>query len=251
MNFSNQVVVVTGAGSKRGLGNAIASYFAKRGAKVVLADIDYRGASDNAQEIMDRGGIAYAVELDVTSEVSVQQMIDQTTEMYGRLDVLVNNAGISQAVQVKDMSTESFRKILEINVIGTFLCSKAVLPIMKRQQYGRIVNLSSAAGKMGGGFFGGAHYAASKAGVLGFSKCLAREVIKEGITVNSVCPGLIDTDIWKSLEKEKADALLASLPMGRPGTPLEVAATIAFLASKDASYITGEEVDINGGVLMD
>ena len=149
------------------------------------------------------------------------------------------------------MKLDDIKRIFNVNMFGLFLITQAVCEVMKKQCYGRIVSLSSVSGKRGGGVFGGAHYSASKAAVLGFSKNLAREVAKDGITVNCVCPGLINTEIWKSMPEEQAAEVIAGIPMGRPGETQEVADAIVFLASKEASYITGEEIDINGGSHMD
>jgi len=177
--------------------------------------------------------------------------VKSVVDLYGRIDVLINNAGISQKVTVADMTLNDMQRIFSVNMFGLFLLTKAVYEVMKKQNYGRIVHLSSVSGKRGGGVFGGAHYSASKAAVLGFSKNLAREVSQYGITTNCVCPGLINTDIWKSMSPEQAKPVIDAIPMGRPGEPEEVSAAIMFLASKEASYITGEEIDINGGSHMD
>lgn len=249
--FDGQVVIVTGSGSPKGIGKAIAKTFAGQKAAVVIADMNEAGVIDTVAEIKREGGEAMGVVVNITSEESVQNMVSEVLEAYGRLDVLVNNAGISQKVTVEDMTLDDIRKIFEVNMFGLFLCTQACMKPMRKAKYGRIVNLSSVSGKRGGGVFGGAHYSASKAAVLGFSKNLSREISAEGVTVNSVCPGLIDTDIWKSLPKEEADNVIAGIPMGRPGQTQEVANTILFLASKEASYITGEEIDINGGSHMD
>lgn len=191
----------------------------------------------------------YAANL--TDPEAVKELVNTIVDKYGRIDVLVNNAGISQKVTVADMTLDDIKRIFNVNMFGLFLITQAVCEVMKKQNYGRIVHLSSVSGKRGGGIFGGAHYSASKAAVLGFSKNLAREVSSYGITTNCVCPGLINTEIWKSLPKEQADAVIDGIPMGRPGEPQEVADAIVFLASKEASYITGEEIDINGGSHMD
>ena len=191
----------------------------------------------------------YAANL--TDPDAVKELVNKIVEKYGRIDVLVNNAGISQKVTVADMTLDDIKRIFSVNMFGLFLITQAVCEVMKKQKYGRIVHLSSVSGKRGGGVFGGAHYSASKAAVLGFSKNLAREVSQYGITTNCVCPGLINTEIWKSMPKEQADAVIAGIPMGRPGETQEVANAIVFLASKEASYITGEEIDINGGSHMD
>jgi NAD(P)-dependent dehydrogenase (short-subunit alcohol dehydrogenase family) len=149
------------------------------------------------------------------------------------------------------MSVEDFNRILNVNLVGTFICSKAVAPLMAKNKYGRIVNISSVSGKRGGGVYGGSHYSAAKAGILGFSKAFAREVVEDGITVNSVCPGLVATDIRKGLSDEKERAIWETIPMKRPGTTREIAFTVAFLAAEEAAYITGEDIDVNGGSHMD
>ena len=250
-SYENQVAIVTGSGSKRGIGRSTAIALSRLGAIVVVADLNEEGVRETVTAIESENGKALGIILNVTDEGSVQKMVDLVLNTYGRIDVLINNAGISQRLGVEDMKVEDLKKIFKVNIIGVFLCSKAVLTPMKKQKYGRIVSVSSVAGKRGGGFFGGAHYSASKAAVLGFSKNLAREVAKEGITVNCVAPGLVNTDIWESLPKDVADDIVATIPMGRPGETNEVASTIAFLASKEASYITGEDIDINGGSHMD
>jgi 3-oxoacyl-[acyl-carrier protein] reductase len=249
--LDNRVAIVTGSGSKRGIGRTIALTLAKQGAVVVVADINMDGVQETVNAVTEAGGIALGVELNVTSKESVDAMVVKVLQKYGRIDILINNAGISQKVTVQDMTLEDITRIFNVNMFGLFLCTQAVLETMKKQKYGRIVSLSSVSAKRGGGVFGGPHYSASKAAVLGFSKNLAREVGLDGITVNCVAPGLVNTDIWKSLPEEQAKAVIAGIPMGRPGETEEIAATIAFLASEEASYITGEEIDINGGSHMD
>ncbi|MCM3538609.1 SDR family NAD(P)-dependent oxidoreductase [Priestia endophytica] len=249
--LKDRVAIVTGSGSKKGIGRTIALTLAKQGASVVVADLNADGIQDTVQTIQNEGGKALGVELNVTSKESVDAMVETVLNEYGRIDILVNNAGISQKVTVEDMTVEDMAKVFNVNMFGLFLCTQAVLEPMKKQKFGRVVSLSSVSAKRGGGVFGGAHYSASKAAVLGFSKNLAREVAVEGITVNCVAPGLVNTEIWKSLPKEDADNVIAGIPMGRPGETEEIASTIAFLASEEASYITGEEIDINGGSHMD
>ena len=251
LDFTDQVVIVTGSGSPKGMGRVIAKTFADRGAKLVIVDINEAGVNETVDILKQAGHEAIGLKVDITSKESVDAMVQTVLDKYGRIDVLVNNAGISQKVTVEDMTLDDMKRIFSVNMFGLFLCTQAVLKPMKAQKYGRIVNLSTVSGKRGGGIFGGAHYSASKAGVLGFSKNLAREVAADGITVNSVCPGLINTEIWKSLPKEQADKVIADIPAGRPGEPQEVANTICFLGSKEASYITGEDIDINGGSHMD
>ncbi len=251
LDFNGQVVIVTGSGSPKGIGRTIAQTFARQGATVVLTDINQEGLDANVKEIEALGGKAYGVAGNICDKASVDALIADVMAKYGRIDVLVNNAGISQKVTVADMTMADIQRIFNVNMFGLFQITQAVCEVMKKQHYGRIVHLSSVSGKRGGGVFGGAHYSASKAAVLGFSKNLAREVSQYGITTNCVCPGLINTEIWKSMPKEQADAVIAGIPMGRPGETQEVADAIVFLASKEASYITGEEIDINGGSHMD
>jgi len=251
LDFNGQVVIVTGSGSPKGIGRTIAQTFAKQGATVVLTDINQEGVEANAKEIEAMGGKAYGVAGYICDKASVDALIADIMDKFGRIDVLVNNAGISQKVTVADMTMADIQRIFNVNMFGLFQITQAVCEVMKKQNYGRIVHLSSVSGKRGGGVFGGAHYSASKAAVLGFSKNLAREVSRYGITTNCVCPGLINTEIWKSMPEEQAKAVIDSIPMGRPGETQEVANAIVFLASREASYITGEEIDINGGSHMD
>ncbi len=252
MSFEQRVAVVTGAGSPRGIGRSIALALAEKGADVVVADLDLAGAETVAGEIRALKRNAMAVRVDVTRQEHVAEMVRKGIERFGRIDILVNNAGITQPIRVMDMTEADWDRIVAVNLKGTFLCSKAVLPVMIKQGYGRIVNMSSVSAKRGGGVFGGAHYSAAKAGILGFAKALAREVAAHGITVNSVAPGLIATDIRGGLESpERQKEMSRDIPVQRLGTPEEVAAAVAFLASEEAAYITGEEIDINGGSHMD
>jgi len=249
--LDNRVAIVTGSGSKKGIGRTIALTLAKQGAIIVVADLNEEGIEDTVNAIKAQGGEAFGVLLNVTSKESNESMVQKVLDKYGRIDILVNNAGISQKVTVEDMTIEDITKVFSVNMFGLFLCTQAVMETMKKQNFGRIISLSSVSAKRGGGVFGGAHYSASKAAVLGFSKNLAREVAQNGITVNCVAPGLVNTDIWKSLPEEQAAKVIDGIPMGRPGETEEVAAAIAFLATEESSYITGEEIDINGGSHMD
>lgn len=250
-DFNGRIAVVTGSGSKKGIGIATASMLASLGATVIICDLNEKGVEDNVRSLRETGGKTLGIKLDVTNENSVKEMSDKVLSEYGRIDILVNVAGISQKITVEDMELEDMKRIFNVNMYGVFLCTKAVLKTMKNQKYGRIITVSSVAGKRGGGIFGGAHYSASKAAVLGFSKNLAREVANEGITVNCVAPGLIETDITKTLNEREIEFLVKDIPMGRRGKTYEVASAITFLASEEASYITGEEIDINGGSHMD
>ncbi|MGE1061740.1 SDR family NAD(P)-dependent oxidoreductase [Megasphaera paucivorans] len=251
LDFDDQVIIVTGAGSPKGIGRVIAKTFAKQGGMVIIADINKAGVDETVKIIKDEGGKAEGILLDVTSKESIDNMVKHVIDTYGRLDVLINNAGISQKVTVEDMTLDDIKRVFNVNMFGLFLCTQACMKPMVKAGYGRIVNLSSVSAKRGGGIFGGAHYSASKAAVLAFSKNLSREICQHGVTINSVCPGLINTEIWKSLPQEQAQKIIDGIPVGRPGETQEVADTIVFLASKEASYITGEEIDINGGQHMD
>ena len=249
--LDNKVAIVTGSGSPKGIGRNIALTLAKQGASIVVADLNVEGIENTVKAVEETGSKALGMELNVTSKESVDAMIEKVLAEFGRIDILINNAGISQKVTVEDMTIEDMTKVFNVNVFGLFLCTQAVLKPMKEQKFGRIVSLSSVSAKRGGGVFGGAHYSASKAAVLGFSKNLAREVATDGITVNCVAPGLVNTEIWKSLPEEDARKVIDGIPVGRPGETDEIASTITFLVSDEASYITGEDIDINGGSHMD
>ena len=249
--FNDQVVIVTGSGSPKGIGKTIAKKFAAQGAQVIITDMNAEGVKNTVAEITAEGGKAYGIVGNITDPESVNSLVAEVMDKFGRIDVLINNAGISQKVTVADMTLEDMKRIFNVNVFGLFLVTQACAKVMVDQKYGRIVSLSSVSAKRGGGVFGGAHYSASKAAVLAFSKNLSREICKYGVTINCVCPGLINTEIWKSLPEEDAKKVIDGIPMGRPGETEEVADTILFLASKEASYITGEEIDINGGSHMD
>lgn len=251
MSFEGKVAIVTGSGSPRGIGRGIALCLAKKGADIVVADINPDGAKAVADEIRDLGRKALAIQVNVTDVASVETMIELTLKEFKKIDILINNAGITQPIKTIDMLVEDFDRIIDVNLKGTFICSKAVLKPMMEKKYGRIVNMSSVSAKRGGGVYGGSHYSAAKAGVLGFAKALAREVVEHGITVNSVTPGLVDTDIRVGLSMEMERAIWEGIPMKRPATVMEIAETVAFLASDKASYITGEEIDVNGGSHMD
>ena len=250
--LKGRVAIITGAASKRGIGRATAMVMAGQGVRVVLCDIDYDGVKDVEDKIRKAGGEGTAFKADVSLRRDVENVVEKTCEAFGKIDILVNNAAINQNKKVVDLEEKDWDHLLAINLKSVFLFCKAVLPSMIERRYGRIINMSSVAGKTGCIAWGGAHYSASKAAILGFSKHLVREVSRYGITVNSIAPGAIATDIRGGLESEERQREISKgIPVGRFGAPEEVAWTICFLASEEAAYISGEEIDINGGVYMD
>ena len=247
----NRIAIVTGAGSKRGIGRAIALGLARQGADIIVCDINLDGAKKIVKEIEKEGRKALALGCNVISEEDIKKVIEIALREFKKVDILVNNAGITQSVKVFDITKEDWDRIMNVNLRGTFLFSKAVLPAMMDKNYGRIINISSISAKNGGGIFGGAHYCASKAGILAFTKALAKEVSSFGITVNSISPGLVATDIRGGLESEEEQKKMSiNIPCRRLGLPEEIAAAVCFLASKEAAYITGGDIDVNGGIYM-
>jgi 3-oxoacyl-[acyl-carrier protein] reductase len=242
IDLSGKVAIVTGA--SRGIGRAIALALGGRGALVVLADV--LPADEAAAAITAAGGKADTAVVDVTNAASVQSAVDQAIERQGRVDILVNNAGIARDQLLMRMKREEWDAVLGINLTGAFICTQAVLRQMMRQRSGRIISISSVVGQMGNA--GQSNYAASKAGLIGFSKALAREVAARNVTVNVVAPGLIDTDMTRALTESVRNEWAAKVPLGRLGTPEDVAAAVAFLASDDAAYITGQVLAVNGGM---
>ena len=246
--LSGKFAVVTGAA--RGMGYAVAKRLAAAGAGVVINDINAEAAARAASELGAAGYTALAVPGDVTLASDVGRLMARAVEHYGEVNILVNNAGILRPTPVIDIGEDEWDLVVNVNLKGTYLCSRAVLPVMQKTGWGRIVNFSSTAGK-NVSTVGGAHYTAAKAGILGFTRHLAKEVAGYGITVNAVCPGLIDTEMVRStISTERAQAYAGSFPIKRLGEPFEVAELVAFLASDRAAYITGASLDINGGDLM-
>ncbi len=243
--MDGRVAVVTGA--SRGIGRAIALALGARGASVVAAArADH--AAGVADEVRRAGGTAAAMTLDVTDAENVGAVVAAVVEQFGRLDVLVNNAGITRDQLLLRMKREDWDAVLATNLTAAFTASQAVLKPMLKQRWGRIINMTSVAGQLGNA--GQVNYAASKAGLIGFTKALAHEVASRNITVNAVAPGLIDTDMTRELAQGPREDWAARVPARRLGTPDDVAAAVVFLASDEASYITGHVLAVNGGMYM-
>jgi 3-oxoacyl-[acyl-carrier protein] reductase len=250
VELSVRAAVVTGGA--RGIGAAIARELARHGVGVLIADIDGEAAARGAAELAADGAEAIAVACDVTDEASVAAAIERAIKHFGRLDGLVNNAGIlwrAGPQKVATMSREEWRAVLDVNLDGTFLCSRAALPHMASAGFGRIVNLASLAIRTGGAG-GFPHYVAAKTAIAGLTKALAREAAPHGITVNAVAPGIIDTEMLALQPAEVRAELLRTIPLGRIGTPEDVAGVVLCLMSHRFGYVTGVVIDINGGMLM-
>ncbi|AML58490.1 3-oxoacyl-[acyl-carrier protein] reductase [Serratia rubidaea] len=248
MLLNNKIAVITGAASERGIGRATAACFAAQGARVAILDLDSRAAAHAAQQLGDDHlGLA----ADVADPQAVSQAVAQILAHYGRIDVLVNNAGITQPVKTLEIGMQDYDRVLDVSLRGTLLMSQAVIPAMRANGGGSIVCLSSVSAQRGGGIFGGPHYSAAKAGVLGLAKAMAREFAPEQIRINSITPGLIQTDITGGLmQDERRHAIIDAIPLGRLGNAQDVANAALFLASDLSSYLTGITLDVNGGMLI-
>jgi 3-oxoacyl-[acyl-carrier protein] reductase len=247
LNLKDKVAIVTGG--SRGIGRAIASSLAAAGAMVV---VNYKGnaaAADEAvREIAASDGQALAVQADISQSEEVDRLFKSVLERFGRLDILVNNAGITRDTLLLRMKEDDFNAVIDTNLRGVFLCTKAALRPMTRARGGRIINITSVVGLMGNA--GQSNYAAAKAGIIGFTKSTAREMASRGITVNAVAPGYIDTELTGVLSEQIRGAILENIPLGRLGTPQDVANLVCFLASDAASYITGQTITVDGGMVM-
>ncbi|UCC38360.1 MAG: SDR family oxidoreductase [Candidatus Aminicenantes bacterium] len=246
--LKGRVAIVTGG--SRGIGRGIAFRLAEEGARVLVADIDSLNAKKAAEALTEKHLEAVPVQVDITKERSVDEMVKIALKAFKKIDILINNAGIMFRTRLQDLSLKEWEDIIKVNLTGPFLCSKAVIPFMKRNGYGRVVNISSSAGRSVS-TLGGAHYTASKAGLLGLTRAVAKETAPFGITVNAVCPGLIDTQMARdTTTKAELNAFIDSFPIKRLGLPEEIGDLVVFLCSQKATYITGASIDINGGDLM-
>ncbi|QUW21844.1 3-oxoacyl-[acyl-carrier-protein] reductase [Sporosarcina sp. Marseille-Q4063] len=245
--FEGKAAIVTGA--SRGIGREIALNLANEGAKVV---VNYSGSKDKADEVVEliknAGGEAFAVQADVSNPDSVKNMIDETIATFGSIDILVNNAGITRDNLLMRMKEDEWDDVISINLKGVFLCTKGVTRQMMRQRAGKIVNVASIVGVSGNP--GQANYVAAKAGVIGLTKTTAKELATRNINVNAVAPGFITTDMTETLSEDVQKQMLANIPLGKLGSPENVAKTVLFLLSDDAAYITGQTIHVDGGMVM-
>jgi 3-oxoacyl-[acyl-carrier protein] reductase len=248
MKLKDRVAIITGAA--RGIGKAIALTFVREGAKIVLVDVDKERLETLKNEIEKNRREVMTLSCDITKSPEVQAMVNQVKRAFGRIDILVNNAGIIRRGTIETVTEEDWDRVIEVNLKGTFNCCKAVVDIMKKQSYGKIVNVSSIAGKMGD-ITSAPGYGPSKAGVDALTKTLARQLAPYGINVNAVSPHAIETEMSAQWSEERRKEIIASIPLGRLGKPEDVAEAVLFLVSEEASFITGEILDVNGGALMD
>ncbi len=246
MDFTGQFAVVTGGA--RGIGKAIAEALARKGVNLVIADISLEQAKDTSAEIESLGIKTMAVKLDVSKSDEVSKIFEDISKECGRIDILVNNAGVTRDSLILRMKEEDWDTVMNINLKSVFLCSKEAIKVMAKQRYGRIINIASVVAFMGNP--GQANYSASKAGIVGLTKTTAKEYASRGITANAVAPGFITTAMTDALTENVKEEMKRAIPLGRFGTPEDVANAVVFLASPEAGYITGQVIHVNGGMYM-
>ncbi len=247
--LAGQTAVITGAASPRGLGKATAMLFAQHGARIAILDLRKEDAAAAVADLEGGGHVALAC--DVTDKAACEKVAAELIASFGQVNILVNNAGITQPLKIMDIAPQDYDSVLDVNLRGTLNMSQALIPHFRANGSGSIVNMSSVSAQRGGGIFGGPHYSAAKAGILGLTKAMARELAPDGVRANAICPGFIDTDITAGkLTPDMRNDVLAGIPMGRAGTAQDVAGCCLFLASDLSAYVTGSEVDVNGGSLI-
>ena len=248
MLLADRVALVTGGAGLNGLGFATAKMLAAQGARVVITDLEGARPAEAAAEL---GAQHLGLVVDVTRKADVDAAVARIVEQFGRIDVLVNNAGITQPRKTVDITASDYDAVLDVSLRGTLLCSQAVIPVMQKQRSGAIVCISSVSAQRGGGILGGPHYSAAKAGVLGLARAMARELGPDNVRVNCITPGLITTDINKDkLSAERKAEIAETIPLARLGVPADVAGAVLFLASDLSGYCTGITLDVNGGMLI-
>ena len=248
MLLADRVALVTGGAGLNGLGFATAKMLAAQGARVVITDLEGARPADAAAQL---GAQHLGLVVDVTRKADVDAAVARIVEQFGRIDVLVNNAGITQPRKTVDITESDYDAVLDVSLRGTLLCSQAVIPVMQKQRSGAIVCISSVSAQRGGGILGGPHYSAAKAGVLGLARAMARELGPDNVRVNCITPGLITTDINKDkLSAERKAEIAETIPLARLGVPADVAGAVLFLASDLSGYCTGITLDVNGGMLI-
>lgn len=247
MELNNKVALVTGG--SRGIGREIALELAKNGANIAITYVsNEEKAKEVVDEIINLGVKAIAIKADVSKEEEVQEMMKKIEEEFRSVDILVNNAGVTKDNLLIRMKEEEWDQVMNVNLKGTFLCTKAVSRMMMKKRYGKIINITSVVGIIGNA--GQANYSASKAGVIGFTKSMARELASRGIRVNAVAPGFIETDMTDVLKEDVKEAMFKSIPLGVFGKPKDIANAVVFLASEKSDYITGQVINVNGGMAM-
>ncbi|HBT49759.1 MAG: 3-oxoacyl-[acyl-carrier-protein] reductase [Caldanaerobacter subterraneus] len=247
-SLDGKIAIVTGGA--KGIGKSIVLALSKVGATTVIADIDVNSGRELEACLKQKGLKVEFIEVDVSISESVNKMVKDVVEKYGKIDILVNNAGILHDAQITDIDDATWDRVIRVNLTGVFYCCRAVVPHMIRQKYGKIINIASAGGKMGFPY-AGVDYCASKGGIMALTRQLALQISKYGINVNAVAPGTTETELIKDRNEEQKKYIISRIPVGRMGRPEDTAAAVVFLASSGSDYITGETIDVNGGLYMD